>query len=205
MENTQTAIPFDMKSNQQTAQVDCIIPAAGLSSRMGDWKLMLPYKEATILDHSIENALMFCARVILVVGHRAQELCERYAAHSRVDIIVNNDYKMGMFSSIQQGVKRVTSDYFFITHGDMPTVTSAVFDQLWQNRGAYALFPGDEHHSGHPVLLPQQYISYILAADNDSKMKTVLANLDNHYLQLDELCIGLDVDTPEAYQALLRL
>ncbi len=59
-------------------RLDCVMPAAGLSSRMGDWKLMLPYQQYTILDASIENALSFCRRVILVVGYRGAELIEKY-------------------------------------------------------------------------------------------------------------------------------
>ncbi|WP_152906355.1 NTP transferase domain-containing protein, partial [Klebsiella aerogenes] len=35
-------------------QVDCIITAAGLSSRMGQWKMMLPWRGTTILDASIK-------------------------------------------------------------------------------------------------------------------------------------------------------
>lgn len=33
---------------------DCLITAAGLSSRMGAWKLMLPYRQSTILDESLK-------------------------------------------------------------------------------------------------------------------------------------------------------
>lgn len=54
-------------SNQQR-YVDCVMPAAGLSSRMGSWKVMLPYSHHTILDESIENALRFCSRVKKLMG-----------------------------------------------------------------------------------------------------------------------------------------
>ncbi|NGD67297.1 NTP transferase domain-containing protein, partial [Serratia marcescens] len=50
--------------------IDCIITAAGLSSRMGQWKMMLPWQQGTILDTSIKNALQFCSRIILVTGYR---------------------------------------------------------------------------------------------------------------------------------------
>ena len=40
---------------------------------------MLPYRQSTILDESLKNALVLCDRVILVVGHRADELISRYA------------------------------------------------------------------------------------------------------------------------------
>lgn len=56
--------------------IDCIITAAGLSSRMGQWKMMLPWEQGTILDTSIKNALQFCSRIILVTGYRGNELHE---------------------------------------------------------------------------------------------------------------------------------
>ncbi len=56
--------------------IDCIITAAGLSSRMGQWKMMLPRQQGTILDTSIKNALQFCSRIILVTGYRGNELHE---------------------------------------------------------------------------------------------------------------------------------
>ena len=67
--------------------IDCIITAAGLSSRMGQWKMMLPWQQGTILDTSIKNALQFCSRIILVTGYRGNELHERYANQSNITII----------------------------------------------------------------------------------------------------------------------
>ena len=64
--------------------IDCIITAAGLSSRMGQWKMMLPWEQGTILDTSIKNALQFCSRIILVTGYRGNELHERYANQSNI-------------------------------------------------------------------------------------------------------------------------
>ena len=69
---------------QEQVPCDCIITAAGLSSRMGTWKMMLPYCQGTMLDASLKNALAFCQRVILVVGHRGEELEARYLERPRL-------------------------------------------------------------------------------------------------------------------------
>ncbi|ACR70662.1 hypothetical protein NT01EI_3526 [Edwardsiella ictaluri 93-146] len=83
--------------------VDGIITAAGLSSRMGQWKMMLPYRGGTLLDASINNALGFCQQIILVVGYRADELLQRYGNHPRIRTVVNPDYHRGLFSSVHCG------------------------------------------------------------------------------------------------------
>lgn len=184
-------------------EVDCIIPAAGLSSRMGDWKLMLAYKNHTILDQCIENALSFCSRVILVAGFRGEELMARYQGTPNILVVINEHFSMGMFGSIQLGAQQVNTEHFFITHGDMPLIDSEVFHALWQRRGQ-VVFPGNIERSGHPVLLPQSIVPLIVYAPIKSKMKSIIKSQKVEHLGLTTTSIHLDVDTPEAYQALLN-
>lgn len=98
--------------------IDCIITAAGLSSRMGQWKMMLPWQQGTILDTSIKNALQFCSRIILVTGYRGNELHERYANQSNITIIHNPDYAQGLLTSVKAAVPAVKQNIVF-----SPTVT----------------------------------------------------------------------------------
>ena len=91
--------------------IDCIITAAGLSSRMGQWKMMLPWQQGTILDTSIKNALQFCSRIILVTGYRGNELHERYANQSNITIIHNPDYAQGLLTSVKAAVPAVKTEY----------------------------------------------------------------------------------------------
>jgi len=111
-------------------KIDCLIPAAGLSSRMGRWKLLLPYRGTTILEQTLNNALSLCSRVVLVTGYRGNELEEIYAGRSGVVTVRNADFKRGMFSSIQTGVPLVSTEWFFITMGDMPGITSSRLSPL---------------------------------------------------------------------------
>jgi len=184
--------------------IDCVMPAAGLSSRMGDWKLMLAYRNHTILDQSIENSLRFCARVILVAGFRGEELVARYKVRPNVLVVTNADFFMGMFSSIQLGARQVNTEHFFITHGDMPMIGYDVFHAMWQRRGK-VVFPGSAERSGHPVLLPASVVPLIVSAPMSSKMKSIIKMQQVEYLGLTTADIHLDVDTPEAYQALLKM
>lgn len=109
--------------------IDCIITAAGLSSRMGQWKMMLPWQQGTILDTSIKNALQFCSRIILVTGYRGNELHERYANQSNITIIHNPDYAQGLLTSVKAAVPAVQTEHCFLTHGDMPTLTSIFLEK----------------------------------------------------------------------------
>ncbi|MGL1957547.1 MAG: NTP transferase domain-containing protein [Colwellia sp.] len=191
-----------MASKLSHIDLDCIMPAAGLSSRMGEWKLMLPYKDSTIVETSVKNALSVCSRVILVAGYRADDLVEKMIGYPNVDIVINENYQQGMFSSIQQGLKHVTSDYFFIAHADMPCINHDVFHKLWQAKTQGSVFPGDENCSGHPVLIDSTLKAAVLKEADSASMKTILKRFSMRYLNLTNKAIHFDVDTPAAYEKL---
>ncbi len=133
---------------------DCLITAAGLSSRMGAWKLMLPYRQSTILDESLKNALVLCDRVILVVGHRADELISRYANHPRIRLVHNHDYAQGLGSSIRAGLAACSSDHLFVSHGDLPCIPRGVPHAL-AGAGDETLFPSYQGKLATPCCCPE--------------------------------------------------
>lgn len=102
---------------------------------MGQWKMMLPWQQGTILDTSIKNALQFCSRIILVTGYRGNELHERYANQSNITIIHNPDYAQGLLTSVKAAVPAVQTEHCFLTHGDMPTLTIDIFTEDLQPGG----------------------------------------------------------------------
>ena len=193
-----------MTQKPSLIDIDCIMPAAGLSSRMGEWKLMLPYNHSTIIENSVKNALSVCSRVILVIGYRADELIEKMRPYENVKIIINENYQQGMFSSIQAGLKHVSSEHFFISHADMPCITSEIYHKLFQASSQGSVFPGDKNRSGHPVLIHSGLIKTILNTPDNGSMKAILNRFSMSYLQLSDTNIHFDIDTPCAYQALLK-
>ncbi|WP_263079032.1 NTP transferase domain-containing protein [Endozoicomonas sp. Mp262] len=196
--------------DQEPKPVSCLITAAGLSSRMGQWKMMLPFgpKGRTILDYSIANALKFCHQVILVTGHRSDELQDRYQAQPRLRIVQNPSYRLGLFSSIQTGIRHFQSqdcqgDYLFISHGDMPLISDTVFEKLWNQRQQDTLFPvvnTSGQMAGHPVLIHGSVFHTILTAPVESRMKAVLQSGPHRYIPVADPAIHKDIDTPECYQ-----
>ncbi|USE37711.1 NTP transferase domain-containing protein [Endozoicomonas sp. SCSIO W0465] len=217
-------------STDSTKPVDCLVTAAGLSSRMGRWKMMLPFstkestrestKESTrtpgrdsseaqecetILDCSIANALCFCQRVILVTGYRGEEIHTRYEHHPRIKLIHNPAYYLGLFSSIQAGIRHCETDYLFITHGDMPLIPPTVFSELWRQRDIDTLFPvvsADDQRPGHPVLLYRSAFGAVLDAPPQSRMKSLLLAGSHRFISVGTDAIHQDIDTPDRYRQL---
>ncbi len=182
---------------------DCVMTAAGLSSRMGEWKMMLPYRGGTLLDASLKNALSACQRVILVVGHRGDELMSRYAYHPNIEVIENPDYRAGLAGSVQLGVAACQSEHLFITHGDLPCLSRPVFEALWHQRGEQTLLPCHNEKAGHPVLMPRSLARALARAELTGPVRRWLLSHPHRHVALEWQAILLDVDTPQAYRELL--
>lgn len=184
--------------------IDCLMLAAGISLRMGAWKMMLPFGEGTLLDTSIENALGFCDRVVLVTGHRGAELKARYQSDPRIFLVNNEDYQEGMFSSIQAGAHHVKGEHTFIALGDMPCIPSWVYSALWQERGEFTLIPRCLQGKGHPILTTGSLINQVKKAGSGYSLKSLIQLSDHRFLELSEPAIHWDVDTPEDYSRITQ-
>ena len=185
--------------------IDCLIPSAGFSSRMDKWKLILPYKNSTIIENSIKNAAEVCTRIIVVTGYRGNELKDLVEQTPHVLTIRNKNYKNGMFSSIQTGVKLVESEWFFITMGDMPDINKDIFNSLLEsmnkNSGCFDIIrPMYQGKRGHPVLLNRNTIPTIISEPHYSEMKNVFLHHRVMDIEMDIPDTFRDIDTPEEYR-----
>lgn len=184
--------------------VDCIITAAGLSSRMGKWKMMLPWRDGTILDASIKNALQFCSRIIVVTGFRGEALQARYCNWKNVEVVHNPEYETGLASSVIAGAKAVKSEYCFITAGDLPCLDGAIYRQIWALRSEGAILPHYRGTPGHPVLIDKMTLQQAIAQPQIAHMRQLLLQGKHRCIDIDRPEIIFDIDTPDDFTTLLN-
>ncbi|MBC7869733.1 MAG: NTP transferase domain-containing protein, partial [Chitinophagaceae bacterium] len=81
---------------QQTFNIGAVILAAGMSSRMGQMKVLLPWGEnKTIIEHIIAQLRQAQVNYITVVtGHSAKEVEENITPMG-VHVVHNPQYKTG--------------------------------------------------------------------------------------------------------------
>jgi molybdenum cofactor cytidylyltransferase len=192
--------------------VEGVMLAAGSSTRMDTWKLMLPWESTTIIEHSARTVLKVCSRLVLVVGFRGRDLVDVFGDWPRVDVVSNPDYGEGMFSSIQCGVSAVAEGPFFLALGDMPGVSEEVYRDLleWNSRvrpalldagGAYGIIPQFKGKKGHPLLLSAAMRPRILETDPGKTLRDVLAAVPTVIVPENEPGILQDIDTPSDYRS----
>jgi molybdenum cofactor cytidylyltransferase len=183
--------------------LDCIIPAAGESRRMGRWKPVIPFRGRTILETVVSTALEACARVILVTGYRGAELEGLFRGEKRVLVVHNPDWRLGMFSSIQAGLGALSSARFYICLGDLPFIRADVYRALLGARAADAVFPVHGGRRGHPVLLSRKAAAAAREADPvHGRMKDIISGMDAVEIPWPDDSIFRDIDSPEDLSSL---
>jgi molybdate transport repressor ModE-like protein len=185
-----------------------VIVAAGLSSRMGDFKPLMQVGSMSIISRVIANfqqADIF--PIVVVTGFRAAEI-EKHVAKLGVICVRNPDYattemvesaKIG-FSFIKGKCSRV-----FFTPGDIPMFNSDTVERLLQTKADVAK-PVCQGHDGHPVLLKNSLMEKILKDPHNDGMKNAIARYAKKIDLIDVKDEGilLDADTKEEYNRLVE-
>ena len=91
-------------------KVSAIVLAAGFSSRMGEFKPLLPLAgTSTIGRVTVALRQAGVEDVIVVTGYRASELLPELTRY-RLRHTMNDSYAAGMYSSVQSGVQALAAD-----------------------------------------------------------------------------------------------
>lgn len=188
-----------------------ILLAAGLSTRMGEPKQLLPFGESTIVETVVDSMLRAkFYEVIVVVGHRAEEIQTQLGTRP-IKTVFNPDYCDGMLTSAQTGIRTLeASDAFALMLVDQPFITTALIDQVVnayvQTEKGIAL-PSYNYKRGHPVIFDQKYASDILALTAESDgVRTLFKAFgdDIHYVTVDTDAVLRDIDYREDYERALQ-
>jgi molybdenum cofactor cytidylyltransferase len=189
--------------------ISCIIPAAGLSSRMNEWKIMLPYLGRPIIELVVESALSTTDKVILVTGYRSEDLCRHFSGNPDITTIQNKNYTRGMFSSIRAGAAGIEGDTFIILHADLPLIrpphitTLLNYFTLQQDNNIEIVQPLCGNIPGHPVIFSESVRKTLLSLTDSDSMRDVFKAHATAYFPTEEPAYITDVDTLESYNRLL--
>ena len=189
-----------------------ILVAAGMSSRMGDFKPLLPYRNTTIIQAGIENLQNAgVEEIIVVVGHRGQEIEAVIHSMKHVKVVFNPNYAKGdMLESIQLGLRQIKkSNAVYLMPADMPAIAVETFVKVWsclEKSGAAVVFPILQGRKKHPVLVGKSCFKSILEFKEDGGLRMVLEKHEKQtqYISVTDQACGMDIDTPADYQKLLE-
>ncbi len=193
------------ESNDFTEAVTALILAAGMSSRMGKCKPLLPFGGETVLERVIGIARRAGIKSILaVLGHEA-DLLLPVLDRQNVRGVINPDYQQGMFSSLRTGIGHLEKNCpaFLLMPADMPLFSPDTVRQLLAayREGTPKILvcrPCYQNRRGHPPLISTALIPEIIAHDGAGGLRTLLARFESatRNLEVEDPGILIDLDTP---------
>jgi molybdenum cofactor cytidylyltransferase len=184
-------------------KIEGIVLAAGLSSRMGCHKMALPLGDKTVIERSIEGMYTFVHRIVVVGGWQVEHIRELLAGYDKVEVVVNEDYRAGMFSSVQTGVAHVRAPWFFLLPGDYPFIGRKVYERLLDTQGDVVI-PTFGGKKGHPVLFRGQPGPEILDMPEDATLRDYIEAQGYVTVAVEDEGILLDLDRPADYEILRK-
>jgi molybdenum cofactor cytidylyltransferase len=198
-------------NTQPSIRAGVILLGAGASSRMGRPKLLLPWRQTSVLGLLLQAWSDAGASQIAVVlgGNGTPPDLEldrlKFGQEHR---ILNPNPERGMFSSIQCAARwsgwRPGLTHWILSLGDQPQILTATFRELLafaSHHPASICQPNRQGRPKHPVLLPQRVFAD-LAQGAEPDLKAFLAARASLRQTFDSMDEGLDfdIDNPEDYQ-----
>ena len=187
--------------------VGAVIVAAGMSSRMGDFKPMLNIGSISIAQRIVANFHQAgVMRIVVVTGYNAP-LLERHLANNGLVFLRNEQYETTqMFDSAKIGLAYLKDkcDRILFTPVDIPLFTAATVTALIDSEAELAC-PVCEGQTGHPLMIAAPLVDTLLSDSGEGGLQGAISRCGAEMTRVEVEDPGIlhDADTPEDYKALL--
>ena len=185
-----------------------LIVAAGMSSRMGDFKPMLNIGSISIAQRVVATFQQAgVEKIVMITGYNAT-LLERHLAGNGIVFLRNEEFRTTqMFDSVCIGLRYLKGkcDRVLFTPVDIPLFTAATVRALLETDAPLAC-PAVDGETGHPTLIAASLFGRILSDSGSGGLRGALerCGAGMTLLPVEDRGILHDADTPEDYKALLK-
>ena len=193
-----------------TVPVVAIVLAAGMSARMGNEnKLMLPWRNTTIIRQVVETTVKVFGNDLLVVGgHQYRHLTDHLSDLTN-RIIYNEDYRCGQSTSVKKGLAKVNNGYIgaMFLLGDQPLIQTEILESLltaFKINQASAVYPTYNNKRGNPTIFHRKLFSRLMQIEGDRGGRLILEEkkADVLAVPVNTNTVLKDIDTKEDWQQL---
>ena len=198
---------------ESATETVAILLAAGESRRMGQPKALLPWQGTSLLAHQVAAIRSAGVdRVVVVLGHRADELQGELGGVNGVTWAVNPDYLQGKTTSVKVGVSAAGVEQagtLLILNVDQPrsAATIRALLELHREKDGLITIPEYNGKGGHPIILDASLLDELREIDEETLgLKAVVRRHAEATRRVDLANpeVLWDLNTPEEYQAALE-
>lgn len=192
--------------SEQT-DIGAVVLAAGMSRRMGQPKLVMPWHQTTVIGHVVDVLLEAQLSDIVVVTGGASDLVKQRLGDRPVRMIPNHHFSHSeMLESFQIGLASLGENIsaVLVVLGDQPAIEADTIRQIlfvYQAEHPKIIVPSYQMRRGHPWLLDRLLWSTILELQLSMTLRDFLnAHASQiRYLLVDSPSVLSDIDTPDDY------
>ncbi|HEA66332.1 MAG TPA: nucleotidyltransferase family protein [Desulfobacterales bacterium] len=190
-----------------------IILAAGQSTRIDKFKLLIKLEGKYILEWVVDAALESrLAHIILVLGYhfeKIQKALNKKIRHPRIEIVINPQYPIGLSRSLRSGLLAAKGSFPSVMFllGDQPMLDAKtinmLLDRFWNSEREICV-PVCRGKRGNPTVFSHKYYDQLLQIKGDIGARKVLEKYASHiiHVEIDHPLGFLDVDTEVDLKAL---
>ncbi|MBW4828102.1 MAG: nucleotidyltransferase family protein [Clostridiaceae bacterium] len=182
--------------------IEGIILAGGLSTRARTNKLLLNIGGKTLIERCILGMYDVCSKIIVVGGHRVEEISDILSLYNKVELIYNNNYLDGMFSSVIKGISNISGEKFFLIPGDYPAIKKRTYEEMLK-LDEDIIIPVYNGRRGHPLLMKSYLIDELLENPCYNTLRDFIDEKGFNSVSVNDPGILMDIDTIEDYQKIL--
>lgn len=189
-----------------------LLLAAGGSTRLGQPKQLLQYKEKSLLAHVADEAIASACGPVFVVLGASMDLLAAEIKGKEIRVIENSNWKEGMASSIRCGLEKIEEwglhpEYIMIVLCDQPYISAALIAALMKKQRETKLPVIASNYDGAvgtPALFHRSFFQRLKELKGDKGAQTLIKADPAKLAVVSFPGGGTDIDTKEDYEWLKK-
>ena len=185
-------------------KINALIISAGYSQRMGAFKPSLEYQNLPFILNIVLKTSQICDSVFIVTGYRSSYLRKKVDnllsrdplpewlhknhislenwqnLHKQTHFIHNPEFRLGMFSSLQQGLRHMNITTWTLYHFvDQPHLPASFYQEFSRqvSPNIQWIQPQFKKRNGHPIILHKSLINHIIAAKINENLNSLFKKM----------------------------
>lgn len=189
-------------------RISAIVLAAGLSTRMGRNKMLLPWGNTTVIEQVVQSLVQAHLDPIIVVTGSSRNLVEKILEGDQVRCIFNPNFANGeMIDSILVGMQALPTDgdAFCLVLGDQPQIEQDILRQIldhYMTNRPVLVVPSHNMRRGHPWIIDRLLWNELQSLRSPYTLRDFLNTHASEisYVNVNNESILQDLDTPDDYK-----
>jgi molybdenum cofactor cytidylyltransferase len=197
-----------MVKTETNEDIVALVLAAGMSRRMGKPKMVLSWRDTTVIGQVVQTLLNAGISNIFIITGGDEENTVNSLKNFQVRFLSNPKFENGeMIDSVRVGLMNLPNHIkaALIVLGDQPQIECETIKSIitaYRELNSKIIVPSFQMKRGHPWLVDRKHWDDIVNLESKKNLRDFFSNHSTSilYVNLTNPTILYDLDTPEDYE-----